>query len=367
MRLTCRRSLRQFCNFIRNKKSYNLRCFSITCILACLLVYTIVYVILFDRTVIDTQYVNAVDESVLNNRVDFHEVSIVRSCSNLTRRCYSVRDRKMLSDNGEEIVERHLLVDGFTDDSDTVVRLIPPNGETFDTSDTRIWVVDHSTIRSDYVAAMLVAPFLMTSLSLDSKDSGKHVLGIGLGGGSFDMALHKMKREVNITIVELDPVVVDIAQSWFGVMESKNHHVIVDDGLKFVEKASKSGAKFDVIVLDACDEAIKSPCPPATFRNKNVIEMMKGVLTPTGSLLVNILSEDGDGVPSSVLEIVSLFASVFPACVQMKMVREVNVILACVPYSISNIRQQLNFYNSRLATIAEKFKFAKLLEGVSLV
>ncbi|VDO27725.1 unnamed protein product [Haemonchus placei] len=233
---------------------------------------------------------------------------------------------------GEEIVERHLLVDGFADDSDTVVRLIPPNGrETFDTSDTRIWVVDHSTIRSEYVAAMLVAPFLVTSLSLDSKDSGKNVLGIGLGGGSFDMALHKMKLQVNITIVELDPVVVDIAQSWFGVMESKNHHVIVDDGLKFVEKASKSGVKFDVIVLDACDEAIKSPCPPATFRNKNVIEMMKGVLTPTGVFF------------------------------------KVNVILTCVPYSISNIRQQLNFYNSRLATIAEKFKFAKLLERVSLV
>ncbi|KAK6017101.1 hypothetical protein OSTOST_17411, partial [Ostertagia ostertagi] len=83
------------------------------------------YFILFDNTVIDTQYVNAVDESVLSN-------------------------------SGEEIVERHLLVDGFSDESDTVVRLIPPS---------------------------------------DSGDSGRKVLEIGLGGGSFDMALHKIKRE----------------------------------------------------------------------------------------------------------------------------------------------------------------------------
>ncbi|EPB65598.1 hypothetical protein ANCCEY_15335, partial [Ancylostoma ceylanicum] len=43
------------------------------------------------------------------------------------------------------------------------------------------------------VAGMLVAPFLVSSLTLDSPDNGKTVLEIGLGGGSFDMNLHKWK------------------------------------------------------------------------------------------------------------------------------------------------------------------------------
>ncbi|KAK6036333.1 hypothetical protein COOONC_26162, partial [Cooperia oncophora] len=89
-------------------------------------------------------------EDMFHFRVDFHEMSIARLCSNKTARCYSVYDRKS-SSNGEEIVERHLLVDGFADESDTVVRLVPPSGETFETSDTRIWSIDHSVIRSNYV------------------------------------------------------------------------------------------------------------------------------------------------------------------------------------------------------------------------
>ncbi|KAK6030279.1 hypothetical protein OSTOST_03595 [Ostertagia ostertagi] len=173
--------------------------------------------------------------------------------------------------------------------------------------------------------------------------------------------------KVNITVVELDPVIAEIARAWFGVVESKNHHVIVDDGLKFIEKAAKSGDKFDVLVLDACDEAIKSPCPAAAFRNREVIEKMKDILTATGCLVVNILTHNTEGIPTGLPEIIGLFTSVFPACIQMKMVKEVNVVLTCVPYTISNIRAQLSFYNSRLDAIVTKFKLVKVLEGVVLV
>lgn len=44
-----------------------------------------------------------------------------------------------------------------------------------------------------------MAPFLMGSLSLDTYDNGKNVLEIGLGGGSVNMALMKMKPEVRVS------------------------------------------------------------------------------------------------------------------------------------------------------------------------
>ncbi|VDN30796.1 unnamed protein product [Cylicostephanus goldi] len=128
---------------------------------------------------------------------------------------------------------------------------------------------------------MLVAPFLVSALSADSSDMGKTVLEIGLGGGSFDMFLHKLKPKVNITAVELDSVVFETAKKWFGVIEEENHRVIVQDGLEYLQESSRR-EKFDVIALDACDEAIKSPCPAKVFRNVEVIERLKNALAPTG-------------------------------------------------------------------------------------
>ncbi|EYC18124.1 hypothetical protein Y032_0028g1688 [Ancylostoma ceylanicum] len=220
-----------------------------------------------------------------------------------TAECAETKHTQLSIGDSQEIVERHLLIDGFTDDSDTVVRLVPPRGESFDHSDTRIWSIDHSDIRSQYVAGMLVAPFLVSSLTLDSPDNGKTVLEIGLGGGSFDMNLHKWKPNVNISVVELDSTVADIAKKWFGVEEVKNRHTIVQDGLVYLQEALKQGVKFDVIVLDACDEAIRAPCPAKVFRTVKVIENFKKALTSSGCLIVNILSNDYSSAESSSQEV----------------------------------------------------------------
>ncbi|EYB85207.1 hypothetical protein Y032_0303g1910 [Ancylostoma ceylanicum] len=55
-------------------------------------------------------------------------------------------------------------------------------------------------------AVMIVAPFFLGSLSLGAKDEGKKVLEIGLGGGSFNMALKKLKPECVPTYVLSDRI-----------------------------------------------------------------------------------------------------------------------------------------------------------------
>ncbi|CAJ0597453.1 unnamed protein product [Cylicocyclus nassatus] len=154
-----------------------------------------------------------------------------------TARCYNIFDRKLSKEGTVEVVERQLFVEGFAEDSDTAVRLIAPKGELFDDSDTRIWQIDHLDIRSQYV---------------------------------------------NITAIELDSVVVETAKKWFGVIEEENHRVIVQDGLEYLKEASKRGKKSDVIALDACGGAIRSPCPAKVFRDVEVIERLRKALTPTG-------------------------------------------------------------------------------------
>ncbi|CAJ0589788.1 unnamed protein product [Cylicocyclus nassatus] len=366
MRLRFYRHLLATIRAVRYKKINRARLLFGLCIACCLLFYILFFVILADGTIIDYQYLGAVDESVLKNRVDFHEVMIDRVCSKTTARCYNIFDRKLSKEGAVEVVERQLFVEGFAEDSDTAVRLIAPRGELFDDSDTRIWQIDHFDIRSQYVAGMLVAPFLVSALSTDSSDVGKTVLEIGLGGGSFDMFLHKLKPKVNITAIELDSVVVETAKKWFGVVEEENHRVIVQDGLEYLKEASKRGKKSDVIALDACDEAIRSPCPAKVFRDVEVIERLKNALTPTGCLIVNVLSEDADETPTSAQKIANLFYSVFPTCIRMKMVKETNVILLCMPYAISNVRQQITFYNSRLKTVTSYLKLDNIFDKISI-
>ncbi|VDO05103.1 unnamed protein product [Haemonchus placei] len=91
---------------------------------------------------------------------------------------------------------------------------------------------------------MIAATFLLQSLPLEEMGMGKQVLEIGLGGGGFDMGLHKMKPHVNITAVEIEPVVVKLAYKWFGVVNSETHHTVVQDGKEFIEQAYNQGAEF---------------------------------------------------------------------------------------------------------------------------
>lgn len=51
----------------------------------------------------------------------------------------------------------------------------------------------------------------------------------------------KNSFQVNITVVELDPLMVSVAYKWFGVKDSDHHHVVIQDGLDFLKVATKTG------------------------------------------------------------------------------------------------------------------------------
>ena len=65
-------------------------------------------------------------------------------------------------------------------------------------SDTRMWRVNHTHLSTQYVAAMLTQIFAVSALSLsEERDKESSVLVIGLGGGNFDMFLHKKRPQVS--------------------------------------------------------------------------------------------------------------------------------------------------------------------------
>ena len=66
--------------------------------------------------------------------------------------------------------------------------------------------------------------------------SSRRVQGlvIGLGGGALPTFLTNHFDVWDLTTVELDPVIVDLAQQYFGFVPREHNRVVVGDGIQFV-------------------------------------------------------------------------------------------------------------------------------------
>ncbi|EPB67266.1 hypothetical protein ANCCEY_13643 [Ancylostoma ceylanicum] len=124
--------------------------------------------------------------------------------------------------------------------------------------DSTDWSINFTAITQTTTAVMIVTPFLLGSLSIDASDEGKNVLAIGLGGGSFNMALKRWKPEVNITVAEMDGTVATIAYRWFDIRNSDGHKIVVQDGIAYLETVTSQGKKYDAVIVDACEAVERS-------------------------------------------------------------------------------------------------------------
>jgi len=78
--------------------------------------------------------------------------------------------------------------------------------------------------------------------------NSKEVLILGLGGGSVIETLRKdFNYQKNITALEIDPVIVQIAKEEFNIRESKNLKIICVDALTYMQQNKRH---FDLIILD---------------------------------------------------------------------------------------------------------------------
>lgn len=47
--------------------------------------------------------------------------------------------------------------------------------------------------------------------------------------------------QINLTTVELDPVMPPVARDWFGLVENESNRVVVQDGAAFIDENAKNG------------------------------------------------------------------------------------------------------------------------------
>ncbi|XP_078115744.1 eEF1A lysine and N-terminal methyltransferase [Sander vitreus] len=161
-----------------------------------------------------------------------------------------------------------------------------------------------------------------------NKDVPVSVLLVGLGGGGLPQFLRDFVPGVTVEVVELDPVVMQVAKECFGFRPDDRLTVTLGDGLEHICALEQEGGRlFDAIMFDVDnkDSTVGMSCPPAAFVETLILQKVHSLLTPRGVFILNLVCRDS-ALRNSVLERLS---AVFPTILSRKIEGEVNEVLLC--------------------------------------
>jgi spermidine synthase len=105
-----------------------------------------------------------------------------------------------------------------------------------------------SAMRVDRPGALELEYVRYALVGLTLVGEAPRVLMIGLGGGSFSGFVHRNLPGAQVTVVEINPVVVKAAKKLFGVVEDARHRIVTGDGRAFLEA---SADLYDLVFVDA--------------------------------------------------------------------------------------------------------------------
>ena len=112
------------------------------------------------------------------------------------------------------------------------------------------------------------------------------VLNLGMGAGSTLAIIRNDKKwQSEITSVEYDPVIVEIATKYFELDTHRKHRVILEDALHFVRECKE---RYDLIIIDLFKDRIVEE----RFKSIDFFLCLSKILSPDGKVLANFISED---------------------------------------------------------------------------
>lgn len=143
--------------------------------------------------------------------------------------------------------------------------------------ESRLGLNEPLALLSQYTQAMMLA--------LAWQPTPQRGLLLGLGGGRLQIVLHHYVEELSLYTVEIDPLVVEVAQRFFGFLEDDRQHVILNDGRAYL-RTPPAEAPYDLIFLDA----YRAGGVPAHLSTWEFYEECRSVLTPQGVVVTNLQS-----------------------------------------------------------------------------
>ncbi|HET7707556.1 MAG TPA: fused MFS/spermidine synthase [Thermoanaerobaculia bacterium] len=179
----------------------------------------------------------------------------------------------------------------------------------------------------------------------------KRVLAIGLGGGTSARQFTEYYPDVTFEAVEIDPVVADAAQKYFGVQPGERLRIHIGDGRTFVRKSSQ---RYDMISVDAYTRGRYGSTIPPHLVTKEFFEEVSKRLEDNG--IVHFHSYAGRNSLFS-RAVYKTMASVFPSVV---ILGQTEIIASAAPLHVepedilsrtASIRRHLPDIDRRLATL----------------
>ncbi|HLL81443.1 MAG TPA: fused MFS/spermidine synthase [Longimicrobium sp.] len=249
-----------------------------------------------------------------------------------------------------------------TFDKQVVHEAPSPFGTIFvvDEGDERSLVFDHpegnrqSTIlKSDPLAVPLSYVRVATS-GLAFTPGRARALVIGLGGGSFPMFLRRRQPRMRVDVVELNPVVVDVARRFFGVREDDRLRITEEDGTRFLER---DGPLYDLILLDAFfAEGVAEPFK----EDPTVFEHLHRRLAPRGVGMVNIALETQEVRD----RMIDAFVEVFGGCALLRGASETNNVVVVGTRGGGPLPTE-PIFRRRVAHLARELRFRELKRSIT--
>lgn len=127
----------------------------------------------------------------------------------------------------------------------------------------------------DYTKLFAAGPLLVPNAS--------RVLFIGGGGFSGPKFFLKNYESLIIDVVEIDPIVVDVATRYFSVMDEPRLNIFVEDGRRYLSRTKQT---YDIIVLDAYSKNYI----PFHLMTLEFLVLVKSHLNRNGVVILNIIA-----------------------------------------------------------------------------
>jgi spermidine synthase len=152
----------------------------------------------------------------------------------------------------------------------------------------------------------------------------KHVLMAGLGGGSTQRAWQHYYTNVLVDTVEIDPVVVDVAHTYFGVTESPILRIHTNDARVFLRRSTNV---YDVILMDAYATTRYGSSLPKHLTTKEFFTIASNHLTTNGVLAYNVIGQIHGERASIIGALYRTLKEVFPQVYLFPAIESQNVVM----------------------------------------
>ncbi len=174
------------------------------------------------------------------------------------------------------------------------------------------------------------------------------VLIIGLGGGSTQRAFERYYPDVSVQSVEIDPIVVQIAKSYFGFAESERQKIAVEDGRMFLRR---SQARYDLIILDAYVQGRYGSSIPQHLATKEFFELARDHLNRTNGIVAYNVIGNINGWHANVIgALYRTMRTVFPQVYAFPAATSQNVVLIA---TTATVRAHFNGLRQRAALLIQ--------------